>query len=366
MKNDAKSGKTASSQQWDDDRPRTIDDLIGNGKAIQIVKQQIARFAGDPMHRPILITGERGTGKEIVAEAIYNHPFYVTHKKDFLVINSGTLQGETPVSQLFGYKKGAFTGAVSDSKGIMATYHGGTVFLDEIGNLSLSGQQLFHRAIQAGRALQVGGLSEQKFSIRLIFATNRDLKDMCNKGEFMPDLRDRMMFRHIHCPALRERREDIPLLLAYLLKKYNPIFGLKKQVTISRAALKRLMVYGFPGNVRELEDIIENAFLDLRDENKFVIGINHLLLESEPETAEIATEDDGPDELMQFINRIVEKRVSENKESWEKRPVEEIKPLFDMPGYKRHIKNKVYELTGNKAKAARLLNLSRHQFDSIE
>jgi DNA-binding NtrC family response regulator len=368
MKNDDKPPDPASNLTTGRLYNRTSNDLIGRSKSIQNVKRLVEIYAGDPTHEPIFITGERGTGKEIIAESIFNHPCYVTHKKSYLPFNCGTLHGETVTSQLFGHVKGAFTGADKEHKGIMATHHEGTLYLDEIGYMCLSTQQQLQRAIQFGTGMQVGGLHEYNFDIRMILGTHCDLNEMCNRGTFMFDLYDRIRFRPIHSPALRERAEDIPLLVVHLLKIYTAIFGMKKPVTISASALRCLMAYDFPGNVRELEGILQNAVLMIRHEKKFVIEPEHFsqFINIGPNGNKLSSSahDFDMQSLKAHIIRVLEKY----RLSWEGVAAKDVKPLFDgfTDEITEFVKLTVYNYVGSKAKAAKIMNLNLHQFDHID
>jgi two-component system response regulator PilR (NtrC family) len=204
----------------------------------------------------VLISGESGTGKELVARAIHqNSP---RNGKPFVTINCSAIPDNLMESELFGYVKGAFTGAVTNKKGLFETAHGGTVFLDEIGDLSPLMQVKLLRVIQERNFIPVGDTQIVSVDVRLISATNKELEQEIIQQRFREDLFYRLNVVHIHLPPLRDRREDIPLLAQHFLEKYSR--ELEKNIrSISSYALDALMKYNFPGNVRELENIIERS-----------------------------------------------------------------------------------------------------------
>lgn len=204
----------------------------------------------------VLISGESGTGKELVARAI--HQISPRQGKPFVTINCSAIPENLMESELFGHAKGAFTGAVSSKKGLFEIAHGGTVFLDEIGDLSPFIQVKLLRVIQEREFNPVGETETVSVDVRLIAATNKDLEQEIIKGRFREDLFYRLNVVHIHLPPLRERQEDIPLLAQYFLEKYSRELG-KDIRSISSYVLNTLIGYNFPGNVRELENIIERG-----------------------------------------------------------------------------------------------------------
>lgn len=204
----------------------------------------------------ILILGESGTGKELVARAIHENSS--RSKKSFMAINSGGIPENLLESELFGYMKGSFTGAYADKPGFFEMARGGTVFLDEIGELSPALQVKILRVVQEKTFRRIGGSDDIKVDVRIISATNQNLKEKVRKGEFREDLYYRLNVIPIHIPPLRERKEDIPLLINYFIRKYAQMFG-KEIRNISSYAMELLANYAFPGNVRELENIIERS-----------------------------------------------------------------------------------------------------------
>ncbi|MDP2167162.1 MAG: sigma-54 dependent transcriptional regulator [Thermodesulfovibrionales bacterium] len=228
------------------------DDIIGNSSQIQQVFHSIAVVA--PTKSTVLITGESGTGKELVAKAIH---FNSTRKdKAFVVVDCGTIPETLIESELFGYVKGAFTGAQGNRDGLLKTAHEGTIFLDEIGNLNLSTQGKLLRVLQENEFRPLGAKYPLKVDLRFIAATNSDLSAMVKSRSFREDIFYRLNVFPITLPSLRNRKEDIPLLSRFFLKKYQ-----KDPLSLSAEAMRLLMAYDWPGNIRELENTIERAAL---------------------------------------------------------------------------------------------------------
>lgn len=232
----------------------SFQNLVGNSEAMHKIFELIRKVSDSPTN--VLITGESGTGKEMVAKAIhYNSPL---KDRPFVSVNCGAIPENLVESELFGHKKGSFTGATSDKDGLFEVADGGTLFLDEIGELPLSSQVRILRAIQEKTVRRVGGTEDIKVEVRIIAATNRDLEQMVQQGTFRQDLYYRLNVINIRTPALRERRDDIPLLASHFLQKYSDRFN-KAIQTVSKEAMDLLRKYDFPGNVRELENIIERT-----------------------------------------------------------------------------------------------------------
>ncbi|MFH1223955.1 MAG: sigma 54-interacting transcriptional regulator [Pseudomonadota bacterium] len=206
----------------------------------------------------VLVQGENGTGKELIAKAIhYNSP---RKDKIFVVQNCSAFNENLLESELFGHVKGSFTGAVKDKKGLFEIANGGTFFLDEIGDMSLSIQVKILRMLQEGTFIPVGSTESRKADVRIIAATNRNLKEMIAKNEFREDLYYRINVINIAVPPLRDRKEDVPLLAEYFLEKSHKETGLQKK-KLSKKLLARLMEHNWPGNIRELENEIERLIV---------------------------------------------------------------------------------------------------------
>jgi DNA-binding NtrC family response regulator len=233
-----------------------IDDLIGQSESMQKVLKQVESVAQS--NSSVIITGESGTGKELVARAIHSN----SPRKYFplISVHCGALTESLLESELFGHEKGAFTGAMFNRKGRFEMADGGTIFLDEIATISSKMQVELLRVLETKSFVRVGGNKEIGSDFRVICATNRDLKSMVKSGNFREDLYYRLNVVNIAIPPLRERTEDIPLLVNHFIKKYCTSMS-RDMITIEPAALKHLENFEFPGNVRELENMIERAIV---------------------------------------------------------------------------------------------------------
>ena len=243
--------------------------IVGSSKEIQKVLDMVSRVALSTA--TVLITGESGTGKELVARAIH----FTGNRKDekFVVINCATLSENLLESELFGHVKGAFTGAIKDKKGLFEEADGGTMFMDEIGDIPKSVQAKILRVLQEGEFISLGDTATKKVDVRIIAATNQDLLQRVQEKEFREDLYYRLNVINIKMPPLRDRKEDIPLLVKHFIEKYNKKEN--RQVKgISPEVEKEFYGYNWPGNVRELENVIERA-VTLTNED--IISLNVIL-----------------------------------------------------------------------------------------
>jgi DNA-binding NtrC family response regulator len=233
-----------------------VEDLIGKSEAMKMVLKDIESVAQSSSS--VVITGESGTGKELVARAIHSN----SPRKFFplVSVHCGALTESLLESELFGHEKGAFTGAMYNRKGRFEMADNGTIFLDEIATISTKMQIDLLRVLESKKFVRVGGNKEISSDFRVICATNRDLKSMVEKGTFREDLYYRLNVVNIYVPPLRERIDDIPLLVDYFIKKYCTSMN-KPPILIDPAASKRLVEFNFPGNVRELENMIERAIV---------------------------------------------------------------------------------------------------------
>jgi DNA-binding NtrC family response regulator len=230
--------------------------IIGESQPIQDLYAIIERVADTPT--TVLITGESGTGKELVARALHENSS--RRERPFIKVNCAAIPKDLMESELFGYERGAFTGAVASKPGRFELASGGTLFLDEIGEIPNEMQVKLLRVLQESEFERVGGIKTIRVDVRLVAATNRDLKREIAAGTFREDLFYRLNVVSIALPALRERRSDIPHLVQYFITKFNT--RLRKTVEgVEADALERLCAYGWPGNIRELENVIERAVL---------------------------------------------------------------------------------------------------------
>jgi len=236
------------------DRVDTETDLhgiVGASAKIQDVLRMISRLKDT--RTPVLISGESGTGKELVARAIHFRGAFAN--RPFVAVDCGSLVPTLIESELFGYEKGAFTGAMRSKPGLFQSASGGAIFLDEIGELPLEMQAKLLRVLQEKEVRPVGSNQKVKVDVRIIAATNRDLEAEYRRGTFRKDLYFRLNVVTVHLPALRERRSDIPMLVHWFLDRYAK----GESIQVTSAAMKCLLQYDWPGNVRELENCIERA-----------------------------------------------------------------------------------------------------------
>ncbi|NNK84502.1 MAG: sigma 54-interacting transcriptional regulator [Desulfobacterales bacterium] len=305
-----------------------FENIITQSKKIKEIFLLIERIAST--NSTVLISGESGTGKELIAKAIVYH----SDRKDkpFVTVNCGAIPENLIESELFGHAKGSFTGAIKDHKGLIETAHNGTLLLDEVGELPLSLQVKLLRFLQEGESRRVGETQVQKFDVRIISATNRNLEEAVKDGVFREDLLFRLGVIPIYIPSLRERREDIPLLATHLLQRLCDTH--KRNVTgISSETLKKLMDYQWRGNVRELENTIEYA-LHLTDDgqtikndqlpNKFTSKVqgsgipqNFISIDDYTKQTIIALQNNHTEEQIAAMLGISRKNLWEKRKRWD-------------------------------------------------
>ena len=233
-----------------------LNDIIGESEPIMAVKAMIEKVA--PTDARVLITGSNGTGKELVARNLHQNSS--RKKAPFIEVNCAAIPSELIESELFGHEKGAFTSAVKQKKGNFEQAEGGTLFLDEIGDMSASAQAKVLRALQENRIRRVGGEKDIKVNVRVLAATNKDLKKEISEGNFREDLYHRLSVILIHVPALNERRDDIPMLVDFFLSKVSAEQGMPEK-KISSDALKSLQDFDWTGNIRELRNVVERLII---------------------------------------------------------------------------------------------------------
>ncbi|MGE4578303.1 MAG: sigma-54-dependent transcriptional regulator [Desulfuromonadales bacterium] len=317
-----------------------FDLFVGESRQMERVYRRILQVA--PTDSTVLITGESGTGKELLARAIHNH----SARKDqpFLAVDCTSLAESLLESELFGHMKGSFTGAVQSKVGLFKVADGGTLFLDEISNISLTTQAKLLRVLQEREITPVGGNKPLPINIRLIAATNRNLREMCAKGEFREDLFFRLNIIPIDLPPLRERPSDIPLLTRFFLEKFARELG-KEIRGLSPAAMEHLNQHAFPGNVRELENILERAVVLAEGS---VIEIDNL------ELAGQTNEAGAP--FCQFIPKTAE----ELKETKQK-----IREMAVMPVEKAFVLDALERNNWNVTRAAEEVGMLRPNFQAL-
>ena len=309
--------KTASSSAIKDTAttPKSYGDIIGNSSKINEVIQIIERVKNNKA--TIFIKGESGTGKELVARAIHYQGKY--SRAPFIAVNCGGIPENLLESELFGYMKGAFTGAEKTRDGFFQAANGGTIFLDEIGNAPISVQSRLLRVLQEKEVVKVGAQKAEKIDLRIIAATNSDLKEMIKKQTFREDLYYRLTVVEIDVAPLKDRKEDIPLLIEKFLFKYGVEYK-DRFIKISPEATAILQRYDWPGNIRELENVIQRAVI-MCDRG---IDVEHL-----------------PDSIKMSLNF----------------PDADLVPLKEME--KRYIRKVLNTTDNNKTKAAQILGIDR-------
>jgi two-component system response regulator PilR (NtrC family) len=262
--------------------------IIGAGEAMQRVYELIGQVAGTKTN--VLISGESGTGKELVARAIHDQSDRA--ERAFVAVNCGAIPENLLESELFGHVKGAFTGAVQNKEGLFEAADGGSLLLDEVGELSASLQVKLLRAIQEKTIRRVGGTNDKRVDVRILSATNRDLAVEVTEGRFREDLYYRLNVIQVALPALRERREDVPVLVSHFVEKYSEELG-KPIDRVSDEAMQELCAYAFPGNVRELENIIERAVALSRDHMIGVSALPPTVTQSQPAPGRVVIPETG-------------------------------------------------------------------------
>lgn len=317
------------------------DSLIGRSRAMARVYRELAKMASTPV--TVLIRGETGTGKELIARALYQHG-HRAHKP-FIAVNCAAIPDQLLESELFGHEKGAFTGAVSTRIGRFEQAHHATLFLDEIGDMDMTLQAKLLRVLQERRIQRVGGREDIPVDVRFIAATHRNLEEMIRRGEFREDLYYRLNVATIALPPLRERADDVPLLVDYFLARYAEDFGQDK-ASIAPQAVAFMEKQPWPGNVRQLQNILRKALLKRRGYTITEDDLRELLMESSAALAE------GAAESFAEVTRKVLQRAMDGEIQG---AYAEMQRLME-----QELLGAAIELSsGNKAKAARWLGLSR-------
>ena len=293
--------------------------IIGSSKAITEVLDLVSKVAGNDV--TVLITGESGTGKEMVATAINSESSRKT--KPYLKMNCAAIPSELLESQLFGHERGAFTGAISRQEGCFERANGGSLFLDEIGDMSMMTQTKLLRVLQEQEFERIGGSNTIKVDVRIMAATNKNLLEEIKKGRFREDLYYRLNVVEIHIPPLRERIEDIPEIVNFFLDEFKEKYN-KPELSLSSSSMSILTTYAWPGNVRELRNVIERATVLSR--------------------TNVIEPDDFPDKIRK-PSKLTGEGIVEDR-------------IYTMAEMERMYAQKVLEYAGgNKLKAARLLDI---------
>ena len=317
--------------------------IIGHSEAIRSIKQKIQKVAAKDI--TVLITGETGTGKELIARSVHYHS--ARSQGPLVKISCGALPDELLESEVFGFQKGAFTGAHKNKPGRLELAHNGTLFIDEIGDLSLALQAKFLQVLEDKAFARLGGIYDKFVDTRVVAATNSDLQRKVRDGLFRKDLFYRLNVIHIQAPPLRERKQDIPILIHYFVDKY--CLELKKDVLeIPAKILKHLQAYQWPGNVRELENVVRRA-VALRD---WEFVFKELNFEALPKGAGRASREDlGA--VAGWSDEKIEKLIRENRFSLKK-----ITKTYVSEAERQAIVDALAKTQWNRKKAAELLGVS--------
>ncbi len=315
----------------------TFDDLVGDSSSFRALKDFAKVISGS--NSSVLISGESGTGKELFASSIHNNSF--RDQAPFVPINCAAIPEELLESELFGYEDGAFTGAKKGGKkGLFEVAQNGTLFLDEIGDMPLSMQSKLLRALQEKEIQPVGGQRRIPIDVRIIAATHRNLEEMVKEGTFRQDLYYRINVIHLEIPPLRNRVEDIPLLIKMLLSKLEKRFY-KKQVTCSTEVMEKLKRHLWPGNVRELENVLERAINVLKGNRIEVVDLPLYLRDMEE------------NEELGHVGNETKKAIQESSI-----PIRPLKDTVAM-AEKQAIERTLRFTNGNKLEAAKLLGIGK-------
>ncbi len=308
-----------------------LGNLIGNSPEMERIYRILSKVSQTT--HPVLILGESGTGKELIARSIHSNS--ASSSKPFLPIDCGSLVPTLIESELFGYVKGAFTGATRTKEGLLASAEGGTVFLDEIGEMPLDLQAKLLRALQEKEIRPVGATHRVPINVRILAATNRDLAAMVEQGRFRKDLYYRLNVVALRIPPLRDRREDIPLLAAYFLNRMNRNNNAK--FVLSDDALRTMSDYAWPGNVRELENCVERACA--------------------LSTGPVLRLGDLPTQLQDFQLHSYRTSLASNEDKESAPGADNVRPLADLE--RQAILDTLRQLKGDKLTTARLLGIGK-------
>jgi DNA-binding NtrC family response regulator len=312
--------------------------IVGKSKKMQEIYRIIAKVAST--ESTVLIYGQSGTGKELIARAIhFNSP---RGEKPFVPVDCAVLSENLLESELFGHIRGSFTGAVTTKPGLFEVADGGTVFLDEVGNISMAIQAKLLRVLQEREFTPVGGTKSKKVDIRLIAATNKDLEKMIKEETFREDLYYRLNIVPISLPPLKERAEDIPLLAVHFLKKYAEEMG-KGIKGFTPESMEKLMKYPWPGNVRELENVIERTVVMIDEE---MVRVDHLILPGQKEKENMSDHVPTTSDELKGIKKQIRERA-----------VEEVERAFVISALERH--------HWNVTKAAEEVGMLRPNFQAL-
>ncbi|MDR1658249.1 MAG: sigma 54-interacting transcriptional regulator [Deltaproteobacteria bacterium] len=340
-----------------------LPDLLGSSESLLRVKERLSRVA--KVERPVLILGDRGTGKELAAARI--HYLSPRWQAPYVTVNCAALAPELLDSELFGHEAGAFTGAVKRHRGRFEAADSGTLFLDEISHLTLGAQARILRVVEYGSFQPVGSTAERRIDVRVLAATNADLKKMCRQGTFLADLWDRLSFEVITLPPLKDRAGDITILAHFFGARMARELGLKSPPIFSPEALEALETHLWPGNVRELKNVVERAVYRSESVGPApLIGPEHLQLDTGIFPPSVAQ----PDHLPSVALLNLDPRPPANHN------LTDAAALLPLPpgGYDQHLRQSGLQLVRaalekahhNQGRAAELLGMSYHRFRALK
>lgn len=318
--------------------------LIGQAPAMQDIFRAIGRLSRSTA--TVLLTGESGTGKEIVARTIWKHS--PRNDAPFVAINVAAIPKELLESELFGHEKGAFTGAVSAYQGRFEQAKGGTLFLDEIGDMPMDLQTRLLRVLSNGFFYRIAGKTPIKADVRIIAATNKNLKKFVDDGAFREDLYYRLNVIHLNLPPLRERKEDIPLLVNYFLRTKSAELGVEAK-SIADEALSALKAYSFPGNVRELENLVQWFLVMLPGQVISVDDIPKAYQEKSADSSVIFADDDGVGQVISSATKLM---IESGENDVFNKMVKRVETFI--------ISTALDLCDGNKSRAAQILGIGRN------
>ena len=338
---DQSEARIQQTELHEDEVTQGFEDFIGNSAEMQKIYRRIMQVA--PTTSTVLITGESGTGKELVAKAI--HKCSPRRNQPFVAIDCTSLAENLLESELFGHVKGSFTGAVQAKTGLFKVADGGTLFLDEVANISLTTQAKLLRVLQEREVTPIGGTQPIPINIRLIAATNRQLRELVAAGTFREDLYFRLNIIPIDLPPLRERKGDLRILIQHFMQRFSDEIG-KDVRLISNAAVELLENYSFPGNIRELENLIERAMVFVEDN---IINIDDLELNAKSGSKE-------PSPVSSSIPQSVDE-LREQKRLLREKAVEPLERAFLVDAMRRN--------DGNVTRAAEEVGMQRTNFHAL-
>jgi transcriptional regulator with GAF, ATPase, and Fis domain len=345
---------------------KNFEGYIGKSDEAKRIRLQADIFASDIMGSHILITGEEGVGKEVIARQIHKNSVSVINKNVFVACNCGGFPEGLAESELFGHEKGSFTGAIGRHIGVFEQAEDGTLFLDEIGNLDLRMQGMLMRVIEYGTFQRVGGETEIKFKGRVIFATNKDLREMCRQGLFRSDLLSRIDVLQLYISPLRERREDIRALIEFNIAKFQKIYAPGIRVTMEPGLEDCLLNYSYPGNARETGNMFQDAFIKLSYYSSDILLQEYFEFKNEPAHLPAVAAELNYMDYFQLMLEALTKHIIDNRLQYRNMKSKDLPVLFDLAYFTKKIILTVFlAALSCKIKTARFLGLTTDQLRKL-